>query len=179
MFTQATKLVPNPFVPTRMSFAELMQIAPRNEATSRQDDVVQDRGAVVARPSPDISHFQNRFPGRAKWCPTAPDHSPGLIPTNTMSRSGPRTSGIVRPCAASSSAFEGSRGQPAMGARSARGPASSERRASRRPIGDASLERAAHREQQDVARRERPQVGFRRRPPRRSRRSRSRTRLVR
>ena len=66
MFTQATKLVPNPFVPTRMSFAELMQIAPRNEATSRQDDVVQDRGAVVARPSPDISHFQNRFPDRAK-----------------------------------------------------------------------------------------------------------------
>ena len=53
------------------------------------------------------SAFQNRLPGRAKWCPTAPDHSPGLIPTNTTSSSGPRTSGIVRPRAASSSAFEG------------------------------------------------------------------------
>ena len=53
------------------------------------------------------SAFQNRLPGRAKWCPTAPDHSPGLIPTKTTSRSGPRTSGIVRPRAASRSAFDG------------------------------------------------------------------------
>ena len=48
------------------------------------------------------SAFQKRLPGRAKWCPTAPEYSPGLIPTNTTRRRSARRSGIARPRAASS-----------------------------------------------------------------------------
>ena len=50
---------------------------------------------------------QKRFPGRAKCCPTAPDHSPGLMPQNRTLRSGAITSGMTTSRAASSSAAVG------------------------------------------------------------------------
>src|SRR5919107_1427111 len=49
---------------------------------------------------PRCSAFQKRFPGRAKWWPTAADHSPGLMPQNSTRRPGPSTSGTNRPSAA-------------------------------------------------------------------------------
>ena len=50
---------------------------------------------------------QNRFPGRAKWCPVAAEYSPGLIPENSTRNPGPITSGMVRSLAAASSAAVG------------------------------------------------------------------------
>src|SRR5438270_4005911 len=60
-------------------------------------------------PAP-CSVFQKRLPGRAKWCPTAPEYRPGLIPTNSTRSPAPMTSRMVFPYAAATSSRVGRAG---------------------------------------------------------------------